>query len=165
MRTRRTGFLRLALVGVAAATVLAGCGGGGNVDSGGFTPGQFGAAQNALAVLGPTSVYDLALKTSLTFASPPTACVVHIETTTPLTFRVFMTWIPNQSILGRGTGRPFAWLSAVIGTNGLQGDYSFHSGNEVTEAALRAQYGDVFNTPVEKCLVLENRRFGLLPAA
>ena len=144
--------------------MLAGCGGGGSVDSGGFTSGQFNAAVNALAVLGPTAVYDLALKTSLTQASPPTTCVVHIETSSPLTFRVFMTWVPDQSKLGRGTGRPFAWLSAVIGTSGLQGDYSFHSGNELTEAALRAQYGDVYNTPVEKCLVLENRRFGLLPA-
>ena len=165
MRTRRTSCLSLALVAVAAATMLAGCGGSGGVDSGGFTSSQFTAAENALAVLAPTAVYDLALKTSLTFASPPTACVVHIQTASPLTFRVFMTWIPNQSILGRGTGRPYAWLSAVIGTAGLQGDYSFHSGNEVTEAALRAQYGDVFNNPVEKCLVLENRHFGLLPAS
>ncbi len=155
--------MRLVMVGVAAVALLAGCGGG-KVDAGGFTSSQFTAAKNALGVLGPTAVYDNALKTSLTFASPPTNCVVHIESTKPLTFRLFMTWIPDQSKLGKGTERPYSWLSAVIGTNGLKGDYSFHSGNEVSEAALKAQYGTVFDKPVEKCLVLENRRFGLLPS-
>jgi hypothetical protein len=150
--------------------LLAGCGGGGGgVDAGGFTSSQFSAARNALAILGQTSIYDAALKLSYTEAEVPNNCVVHIEQTKPLTFRLFMTWVPNAGALGgtvskNAAGRAYSWLDAVIGADGLKGDYSFHQGNETTIEALHSHYGDVFSKPVENCLLLQNQRFGLLPA-
>jgi hypothetical protein len=47
----------------------------------------------------------------------------------------------------------------------LKQNYSFHAGNEASEALLESKYGDAFNKPVEKCLLLQNRQFGLLPAS
>src|SRR5712691_4032332 len=143
MVARAPSALRLAFIGVASAVVLAGCGGGGGgrVDSGGFTASQFDAARNALTLLGQTSIYDAALKLSYTQADVPTACVVHIEQQQPLTFKVFMTWVPNTTALGGGPAaaaqRSYSWLEAVIGTSGLKGDYSFHQGNELSMADLR----------------------------
>ena len=118
-----------------------------------------------------TSIYDIALNTSLTQAEVPTTCVVHIEDTDPLTFKMFLSWVPNPEALGygpRGSSgyvRAYSWLEAEVGADGLKGDYSFHSGNEQTEAAMRSHYGDAFTKPAAKCLVLQNRKFGLLPAA
>jgi hypothetical protein len=153
---------------VAVAAVVAGCGSSG-VDSDGFSAGDRKAAENALAALAQTSVYDAARDISLTEAEVPSACVVHIEQRQPLTFRVFMTWIPKASALG-GAGatsarRSYSWLEAVIGAEGLDGNYSFHQGNEPTERALKSRYGNAFAKPVAKCLVLQNEHFGLLPAS
>ena len=156
---------------VAAGLLLAGCGGGGGVDANGFTASQRSAARNVLTQLGQTSIYDIALNTSLTQAEVPTTCTVHIEGTDPLTFKMFLTWVPNPDALGytakgsSGYERAYSWLEAQIGADGLKGDYSFHSGNEQSEAAMRAHYGDAFDKPAAKCLVLQNRKFGLLPAA
>jgi hypothetical protein len=170
-RARRA--LGLAVLTGAAATLLAGCGGGGGgTDANGFTASQRTVARTVLTELGQTSVYDIALKTSLTQAEVPTTCVVHIANKNPLTFEMFLSWVPNPAALGNegfgkssGYLRAYSWLEAEIGANGLKGDYSFHSGNELTEAAMRAHYGDVFAKPVANCLVLQNRKFGLLPAA
>ena len=160
----------LALAALAAGLVLAvsACGSA-PTDKGGFTASEFTDAQKALGALAQTSVYDVALDITETAAEDPTACVVHIETSDPLTFKVFMTWIPNIKNLG-GTvaqgaaGRAFSWIRAVIGPDGLQGDYSLHEGNETTLKALEAQYGDAFNRPLEHCLLLQNQAFGLLPS-
>jgi hypothetical protein len=161
---------RLTVIGIVCTFVLAGCGGGGGgkVDSGGFTASQFNAARNALTLLGQTSVYDAALKLSYTQAEVPTACVVHIEQEKPLTFKVFMTWVPNKTSLGVGKVgtalRSFSWLEAVIGAQGLKSDYSFHQGNELSMADLKTHYGNAFSKPVHRCLVLQNQKFGLLPS-
>jgi hypothetical protein len=153
----------LTLAAFAGAVALAGCGGGG-VDRNGFSASQRKAARDVLAQLGQTSVYDAAREISLTEAKVPTACVVHIEKARPLTFRILITWIPEAASLG-GSERAFAWLEAVVGPDGLRGDYSFHQGNERTKRALEAHYGDAFAKPAAKCLVLQNRQFGLLPAS
>jgi hypothetical protein len=165
-------WLPLAAIAGVATLLLAGCGGGGGADANGFTASQRSAARTVLTELGQTSIYDIALKTSLTQAEVPTTCVVHIQSTNPLTFEMFLSWVPNPEALGnQGAGRPsgylraYSWLQAVVGASGLKGDYSFHSGNELTEAAMRAHYGDVFTKPVANCLVLQNRKFGLLPPA
>ena len=166
---RRAFGARLHAVGLAlvaaGAVVLAGCGGSGKIDKGGFSSGDFSAAQNALNALAQTAVYDSALNVSLTQAEVPTACVVHIQSKKPLTFRVLMTWTPNPEALGdKGYVRSYAWITADIGASGLKGDYSFHQGNEATMSALKAHYEGAFSKPVEKCLVLQNRKFGLLPS-
>ena len=155
----------LLLIGLALAMValLAGCGGS-KVDSAGFTASQFKAAETALTFLGQTSVYDDALKTSDTEAEVPTTCTVHLEKKSPLTFKVFLTWIPNIANTGKGNLRAYSWVEAVLGPDGLKQNYSFHAGNETSEALLESKYGDAFDKPVEKCLLLQNRQFGLLPA-
>jgi len=162
-------FVTLAALG-AATIALAGCGGGGGgTDSGGFTTGEFNAARDVLDQLAQTAVYDTAVKLSYTMAEVPTTCVVHIEQRSPLTFRMFMSWVPNIEALGgdvahNAAGRSYSWLDATITASGLKGDYSFHQGNEKTLEDLRSHYGDVFQKPVENCLVLQNQKFGLLPA-
>lgn len=153
----------------ACVLTLAACGGA-KKDSGGFTSGQFRDAQKALDALAQTSVYDTALDITQTAAEDPTACVVHLESEKPELFRVLMTWKPNPENLG-GTvkqgaaARTYSWVIALIGPNGIHGDYSFHEGNELTLQALEAKYGDAFARPVEKCLLLQNDAFGLLPSS
>jgi hypothetical protein len=150
------------------AGLTAGCGAA-QTDSGGFTVSQFTDAQKALAALAQTSVYDTALDITQTAAEDPTACEVHIQATNPVSFSVFMSWIPNQANLGGGVlqqaaARTFSWIRATIGPQGLRGNYSFHEGNALTLRGLQAQYGDAFSKPVERCLLLQNDAFGLLPS-
>jgi hypothetical protein len=159
----RVGALVIVCAAVATMTLLAGCGGS-KVDSAGFTASQFKAAEQALGFLGQTSVYDDALKTSDTEAEVPTTCTVRLEQKSPLTFKVFLTWIPNIANTGKGNLRAYSWVEAVLGPDGLKQNYSFHAGNETSEALLQSKYGDAFDKPVEKCLLLQNRQFGLLPA-
>jgi hypothetical protein len=158
------GATRLTCVATVSAALVAGCGGSGRVDSNGFTASERKAARTALAVLAQTSIYDAALKISLTQAEVPTRCVVHIEQKNPLRFKLFLAWVPDPAVLAKGYLRSYTWLEAVIGTDAFKGDYSFHQGNELNEAGLQAHYSDAFAKPAAKCLVLQNRRFGLLPA-
>lgn len=151
----------LAVGVLAAVLVLVGCGSNAQqVDRGGFTSDDRKAAQKALAALGETAVWTTAAKATYTQGFPPTRCVVHIKNHDPLMFDVLMTWVPEQ----RNANRTFTWLQAVIGPNGVNGDYSFDYGNEVSLAALESHYGDAFSKPVLKCIVLINRKFALLPA-
>jgi hypothetical protein len=144
---------------VASAALLSACGGGRGVDAGGFSAGDRKAARAVLTLLAQTAVYVTATETSYTEGFPPTACAVHIETRKPLTFKVFMSWVPP-----RGTNRTYSWLQAVIAPEGLKQAYSLHFGNEISERDLQAHYGSAFAKPVEKCLVLQNEKFGLLAA-
>jgi hypothetical protein len=148
----------IAIVAIASAALLSACGGSGGVDRGGFTAEDRKAARVVLGLLSQTSVYTSAAEISYTEGFPPTACAVHIVKRTPLTFKVFMSWIPP-----RGINRTYSWLQAVVGPEGLKQDYAFHLGSETTEAALRAHYGDAFSKPVHKCLVLQTHSFALLP--
>jgi hypothetical protein len=166
-RRQRRGALLAVAASAAAALLLSGCGSS-STFQGGFSASDYTAGQKALATLAQTSVYDAALEITLTAAEDPTACVLHIENHNPLTFKLFMTWIPNPKNLGgtvkqQAAARTWSWIQAVIGPQGLQGDYSFHEGNELSLGALQARYGDAFSQPVEKCLLLQNEAFGLLP--
>ena len=133
--------------------------GGSKVDAGGFTSSDRAKAEQALAQLANTAVWTTAAKATYTQGFPPTKCVVHIQDRKPLLFDVFMTWIPLPN-----TNRTYTWLRAVIGPDGVKGDYSFAYGNEVSKAAVMAHYGSAFAKPVLNCLVLINRKFALLPA-
>ena len=129
----------LAAAAIVAGLAVAGCGGSAEpVDRGGFTSDDRKAAEKALAVLGETAVWTTAAKATYTQGFPPTRCVVHIKGRDPLTFDVLMTWVPEQ----RNVNRTFSWLQAVIGPDGVDGDYSFDYGNEVSRAALESHYGD-----------------------
>ena len=104
---------------------------------------------------------------TLTESRSPT-CVLHIEAAKPLTFKLFMTWIPTatqQRTVFAGVPRAYVWLQAVIGPNGVKQDYSLHLGNERSLKALKSHYGDAFTNPVDRCVLLVNGRFGLLSSA
>jgi hypothetical protein len=133
--------------------------GGSKVDAGGFTSSDRSAAEQALAQLANTAVWTTAAKATYTEGFPPTKCVVHIQKRKPLLFDVFMTWVPPPN-----ANRTYTWLRALIGPDGVRGDYSFDYGNEVSQAALTSHYGSAFAKPVLNCLVLVNRKFALLPA-
>jgi hypothetical protein len=80
-----------------------------------------------------------------------------------------MTWKPNLKNLGGDVaqgagGRTYSWIVATIGPNGVHGKYSLKEGNELSLKALEAHYGNAFSKPVEKCLLLQNQAFGLLPS-
>jgi hypothetical protein len=160
----------IALAGLLVFFVLlvAGCGGA-STDGDGFTSSQRAGAERALSALAETSVYDTALDITQTAAEDPTACQVHIQKTNPLTFEVFMTWVPNVANMGgtvlqQAASRLYSWVRAIITPAGVQGYYSFHEGNDLTLGGLEAQYGDAFAKPSAKCLLLQNDAFGLLPA-
>jgi hypothetical protein len=145
---------------VVAVLALASCGGGKTeLDGGGFSADDREAAQKALAALGQTAVWTTAAKATYTQGFPPTKCVVHIQNRKPITFDVLMTWIPK-----RNANRLYTWLQALIGPDGVKGEYSFDYGNELTKAALESHYDAAFSKPVLNCLVLINRKFALLPA-
>src|SRR5581483_1332027 len=140
---RRTAY-RLAGI-VAVLCFLGGCGGASKIDTGGFSAKDRKAAQNALATLGKTSAWQVALRTTLTESKLPVDCAVHIERRKPLTFKLFIAWVPDptvQSTVFEGQPRADVWLRAVIGPEGLRGPYSLRLGNEHSLTALRSQYGD-----------------------
>ena len=78
-------------------------------------------------------MWTTAAKATYTQGFPPTRCVVHIKNHDPLTFDVLMTWVPEQ----RNANRTYSWLQAVIGPNGVDGDYSFDYGNRGLEGGAR----------------------------
>jgi hypothetical protein len=137
---------------------LAGCGGSAKVDSGGFTAGDRKAAQKALDTLSKTAVLTAAVNLVATVGVPD-ACRVHIERRDPLTFKLFMSWIPDE-----GSLRTHAWLQAVIGPDGVKRGYRFRSGYEDTRAAVEARYGNAFQKPSEPCEVTNVNTFYLVPS-
>src|SRR4051812_41096156 len=170
METRTAGtarWVRRAVIGVASAAVLAGCGGGTKLDEGHFSASDRQAARTVLGILSRTSVWQAAQRMTLTVSRSP-VCVLHIESAKPLTFKLFMTWIPTaaqQRTVFEGAPRAYVWLQAIIGPQGLKRDYSLHLGNERSLKALKSHYGDAFTKPVERCVLLVNGTFGLRSSA
>ena len=179
----------LALVAVAAAAVLAGCGSGA-VDSGGLTGADRNSAQAALNALQHSSIPHTLI--NMTFASrlPPAACRVHLESRNPITFKVYIFWVPF-------IGESYTWLDMSI-TSAASRD-TFHIGSAVAALpggtlapngrsivpktrdfdtplsvfgaqqtrrntlALMAHAGHVFSKPGAKCQVLTNGYLRLVP--
>jgi hypothetical protein len=160
-----TRALALGAAASIGAAALAGCGSS-EVDQGGFTASDRDAAAKVLGFLARTSVYTAARNMTLTQGALPTDCVVHIQSRKPLTFRVFMSWKSTRPLAKvQAQARAYSWIDAVMGSAGVKSDYKLGSGNETSEAALLAQYRDVLQKPVERCLLLENQRFALLSSA
>jgi hypothetical protein len=150
---------RTALLAVACAALLAGCGGsGGKAGPSGFSSSDRKAAQTALRTLADTSVQTAAFRYTYEIGVA-NACRVHIRARKPLTFELFIAWKPGPTT--DPNHRNWAWLRAVIGPEGLKRDYSFHLGTEYTEQALKTHYGDAFAKPSERCVVTE-KGFSLL---
>ena len=152
--------LRVALLGVTSAAVIAGCGATSKVDRGGFTAQDRSQAMAALGILSQTAVWTTAAEVTYTNGNVAKTCSLHIANDKPLTFELFLTWFPG----GAGKNRRYAWLQAVIGPQGLKADYSFHLGYEPTAKALASHYGNAYTKPAERCLVEQNGTFALLPS-
>jgi hypothetical protein len=160
--------VRIGLAVAAGAVALAGCGESGKLDEGQFSAGDRKAARAVLSTLAQSNLWHIAERTTLMESSSPAACVLHIETAKPLTFKLFMTWIPSaaaQRGVFRGNPRAYVWLEAVLGREGLQKPSSLHLGNEHSLKELKSHYGDAFTKPVERCVVLADGTFGLLAPA
>ena len=143
---------------------LAACGAASGVDAGGFTGSDIKAATAALRALAQTSVWNAAAEVTFTNGNPPASCSFHIAKTSPLTFELFMTWVPDPA-QGAAPNRRYAWLQAEIGPEGLKSSYSFHLGYVPTAHALASRVGDAFARPAEGCLIEESGTFAPGPGA
>jgi hypothetical protein len=147
--------MRVALVGVASVLMLAGCGNSAQLDRGGFTASDRKVAQAVLAGLGETSIPTALLAFTTTAAAAPAVCRVHLESTNPRTFKLFLFWIPNNA---KAMGTAYTWFEATLREGVLQD--TFHVGHSDGTAAkaqvLKSHSGDAFSKPVEECQVLMN---------
>src|SRR5262249_38161200 len=91
MTTRRR-IARASLAAFAAASVviLAGCGSGDGIDSGGLSAGDRSAAQTALDGLSGTNISRQLVAITGLVQSAPTACRVHQVSSDPHTFEVYV---------------------------------------------------------------------------
>jgi hypothetical protein len=95
---------RPALLTIACATLLTGCGGGGK-DAGGLTAGDRDAAQAAMDALHGTNIPLQLVNLTSTAQRPPAACRVHLETRKPGTFTVYVFWTPYTGV------QSYTWLN------------------------------------------------------
>jgi hypothetical protein len=157
----------LALLGISLA--LAGCGGSsGTTDVGGFNASLRSAAQQALANL-QFSAIPQTLNDILTTSQVLANCTVHVLTSSPLTFRLFMDWNPGSHgkdlSTSLGVGQElvrYTWLAAVIPTTS-NASPTFTVGQvpasvPIQEAThqLESHYGPAFEKPLENCELLPN---------
>lgn len=182
--------VRLALVAMGSAAMLAGCGGG--ADSGGLTAGDRKAAQASMDALQTSSVPTTILNLTSTAGQIPAACRVHLISTKPRTFKVYLFWIPYVG------PQSYSWLDLTITKNasqdrfhmatapsvlpggaGLGGGIAPVAGNieydrpltftlgsdykRITQAELKKHAGNVFSKPGARCQVLMNGYLRLLP--
>jgi hypothetical protein len=146
---------RLTLAGVASA-VLAACGGGSNVDRGGFTAGDREAAQAALDSLRQTSIPSTLVTLTTTAAAAPSLCKVHVASTKPRRFRLVVFWTPWNP---KDTRSTYTWLEATLGEDVLQDTFHVeHSdGNKAKPTVAELP------RPVDQCEVLMNGYLRLRP--
>ena len=179
---RSTNPIRSGLALLAATLALAGCGGGA-VDSGGLTASDWNDAQSAMNLLQRSNIPTQLVNLTATIGLPPAACRVHLESTHPKTFVVYVFWVPFVS------SRAFTWMAMTIGSN--TGKDAFHLGAEPVlppaaasltgsgtlvsqlgprqtarnQAVMKAHAGDAFSKPGARCQVLRNGYLRLLPYA
>jgi hypothetical protein len=183
--------VRLAVLLIVGAVVLASCGGGG-VDSGGLTASDRNAAQAAMNALQPSNIPRLLVSLSFRAGLPPAACRVHLESKKPRTFKVYVFWIPLLQ------AESYSWLDMTL-TKDVSND-KFHMGAEsvrpvevrrsgpggktvvlprsgyntplsvfgrrqelLNKRMLMAHAGDAFSKPRATCQVLKNGYLQLVP--
>ena len=141
----------------AAMLALAGCGSS-KTDAGGFTKSDRLDAQRALDTLEYTSIPSAVLQIS-DESHVPNSCTVHLQSKSPTTFRVFLTWIPRNTDIANGDS--YTWLEAIVSPTGEKP--VFHMGNipsdvphDVAMRQLESHYGTAMQLPYEKCEVLAN---------
>jgi hypothetical protein len=115
-----------------------------------------------LATLEQTSVPTTLVTLTNTAGAAPSICRVHLESTNPRRFKLFLFWVPSK--LARGA--TYSWFVASLGTDVVED--SFHTGYANRGArksqVLRSHAGDVLSRPSERCEVLMNGYLRLLPA-
>jgi hypothetical protein len=153
----------------ALALSACGGGGGGGTDRNGFTSNDRAAAQAALNSLQPTAVPDTVVQLTAT-SGLPAACKVHLVTSNPPRFTLWIDWTPINH-QGAMTTRAMSWVKAQIGLSGVNGD-TLKSGfiqsigdRQTAYNKLRATAGNAFSNPSEDCQLLANGDLALLPAS
>ena len=160
----------LAVLG-ALLLAAAGCGGSGSGsgDAGGFTSSLRASGQKALDGLQYSSVPD----TIQTFNTPDallSTCTLHVQSTKPLVFRLFMAWKPRY--LGRknlpvsqSTEQVrirFSWLAATVPASG--GSSATVNAGQIPATVpissatrrLEGYQGPAYVKPFEECELLPN---------
>ena len=160
------------------------------VDSGGLTAGDRKSAQDALSALHGSNVALQLVTTTKIVESTPAACRVHLDSTSPATFRVYVFWIPwlgsetytwldmkvtkdpKQDTFVMGTAKPVL-PGGILTANGRSVDpYSQDTtllSKYGPQQAKRNQQvliehaGNAFQKPGARCQVLQNGDLRLLP--
>ena len=165
----RSMMMRVCLwaLAAAAAIVLAGCGGSGGADAGGFTSSLRQSAQQALNNLQYSSV-PTTLAGVVNTPQFLSACTVHVESTKPLVFRLFMEWSPKST--GKALARSesvgeervrFSWLRVIMPAHSSNTTVNFGqipAKLPIGKATrlLETDAGPAFQKPFESCELLPN---------
>lgn len=178
----------LGLAGIVGAVALTGCGGG--VDSGGLSAKDRSAAQAAMNALQGSNITTQLVSLSTTAGRVPAACRVHLQSTSPRTFKVYVFWVPFIGPQG------YTWLQMTLGENVAEDKFHLGTAEAVLPSGiqlpdgrivapsesnydplsmggkrqvarnrqmLKAHAGDVFSKPGANCQVLMNGYLRLLP--
>jgi hypothetical protein len=179
----------VAVLGVAAAAFLAGC--GSDVDSGGLSAGDRNAAQAAMDALQQSNIPRQLVNFTSTAGLAPATCRIRLESRSPHTFRVYIFWIPYVG------SQSYIWLDMKLAEDTARD--RFHVGTEApvlpsgtlspdrktvapgsldydtplarygprqaerNRRVLMAHGGNVFSKPGAKCQVLQNGYLRLVP--
>jgi hypothetical protein len=180
-RQRATSVVKRLAVASIGAVMLAGCGHG-RVDSARLSGNDESAAQAALNALRGSNISRLLVSLSFRAGLPPAVCRVHLESSNPLTLKVYVFWIPFI------VAETYSWLSMTV-TKNVSRD-TFHLGaaavvppqggpspvyntplsaygkrlDRLSGRVLLAHAGDVFSKPGASCQVLTNGSLRLVPS-
>jgi hypothetical protein len=119
---------------LASIALLSGCGSA-SVDSGGLTSGQRHDAQAALDSLSGSNIPVQLVAISDTVEKLPAACRVHLVSTNPSTFKVYLFWIP---FLG---SESYTWLNMTIGQKASQDSFHLATQQPVLPGGLLSPNG------------------------
>jgi hypothetical protein len=163
----RRGWLGSLAVPVLVAA-LAGCGGGGHVDQGGFSAHDRVVAQLSLDTLEHTNIPNALISMASAADFPPAACFVHRLTTKPATFEVFVDWQPYNAYNAYESKRgDYIFVDGTVSADANAA--AFHVAYAASSVpALQAfalhQPKDVMTKPFEKCELLQNGYLRLVAA-
>jgi len=162
--------MRMAVfLAAASVATLTGCGGTSR-DSGGLTAGERDDAQRAMNALQGSNI-PLQLVGMTTVAGiAPAACRVHLVSTKPNTYKVYVFWVPFEAT------RPYTWLEMRITSDSSRDTFHLETAPPVVRKdagrgararadrhVLMAHAGDSFTKPGAPCQVLMNGYLKLLP--
>jgi hypothetical protein len=140
------------------AVVLAACGGGQKLDSGGFTESQRASLLTALDGIRKTDIQSSLASLGLTAASRPTACRIHMRAAGKPGYTLFVYWKPRV-LEDQIAAIYFTFFSGVIGQ--VPGKDTFNvsyasarvSTAKMFQILLQHLPADYYARPVERCRV------------